>query len=599
MKTNSPILIVLFLAPILFLSSCEDEAPSPPPPPQNASNTAPDTEPAEPAIGISDYEAKRLQEENDDLRQQIADQEIASADQALTEAELSQMEEENEELRSQLETLQNELVRKTAANASNAASDPNAGDTIHYAAQDSQTAELRAQVANLQNRMRILQETQSRALRPTVPVAQAQPVAPLSIQSARYGSQPPTISNVSYFYEPMSRYGNWIQSNQYGYVWSPYQGQDPNWSPYRNGRWGQTDHGWTWFSNEPHGWATTHYGRWARNPGLGWLWVPGTMWAPAWVSLRANDQYAGWAPLPPHSVHQHSFGNNVDSLYGIPYDNYVFVPQNILKQGNYRNHYYPRNQTRSLFPRTSNCTRIDRRTGRHFAHHHGFDVYGGTRAKVPRYNLAFDAPKDHHHHHKLGIHRPHNNTSDIILRMFQPDRQYRSVPASFTRVNSALFFPPIAKAVASAPRTSHPGAHKAAPNKKPTANKTANNSNSKNNNNRPSNPKNNANKKPSGNNNNSNKNKGAKKKGNSSQKGKSGDNNKPNKSGNKSGNSKNKGKGKGINAAKGKGKGNDKAKGKGKASNNNKNKKPDEKFIVDPRTGKKIPISSLPPALRP
>ncbi len=31
----------------------------------------------------------------------------------------------------------------------------------------------------------------------------------------------------------------------------------------------------------------------------GWVWVPGNVWAPAWVSWRTANSYVGWAPLPP------------------------------------------------------------------------------------------------------------------------------------------------------------------------------------------------------------------------------------------------------------------------------------------------------------
>jgi len=32
---------------------------------------------------------------------------------------------------------------------------------------------------------------------------------------------------------------------------------------------------------------------------FGWIWVPHTQWAPAWVSWRQGAGYVGWAPLPP------------------------------------------------------------------------------------------------------------------------------------------------------------------------------------------------------------------------------------------------------------------------------------------------------------
>ena len=55
------------------------------------------------------------------------------------------------------------------------------------------------------------------------------------------------------------------------------------WRPYYYGRWEWTTEGWLWVSDEPFGWATYHYGRWSFDGGLGWFWVPGYQWAPAWV----------------------------------------------------------------------------------------------------------------------------------------------------------------------------------------------------------------------------------------------------------------------------------------------------------------------------
>src|SRR4029450_3616844 len=50
------------------------------------------------------------------------------------------------------------------------------------------------------------------------------------------------------------------------------------------------------------GWVVYHYGRWAFEPGIGWFWVPGDEWAPAWVNWRYGDEYVGWAPLPPDEL---------------------------------------------------------------------------------------------------------------------------------------------------------------------------------------------------------------------------------------------------------------------------------------------------------
>jgi uncharacterized protein YraI len=99
------------------------------------------------------------------------------------------------------------------------------------------------------------------------------------------------------FYNRLSPYGSWtwIQGQ---YVWVP-RGVDRGWRPYTRGRWVYTDRGWTWVSREPFGWATYHYGRWGFSNRVGWFWVPGNRWAPAWVSWRQSDDYLAWAPLPP------------------------------------------------------------------------------------------------------------------------------------------------------------------------------------------------------------------------------------------------------------------------------------------------------------
>src|SRR6266404_7433796 len=89
------------------------------------------------------------------------------------------------------------------------------------------------------------------------------------------------------FYNKLEPYGDWIETGDYGYVFHPRQAESSrSWRPYTDGRWVYTDAGCTWISEEPFGWATYHYGRWTRLRGIGWVWVPGNQWAPAWVSWR-------------------------------------------------------------------------------------------------------------------------------------------------------------------------------------------------------------------------------------------------------------------------------------------------------------------------
>jgi hypothetical protein len=109
--------------------------------------------------------------------------------------------------------------------------------------------------------------------------------------------------SVDFFYNNLSG-GSWIEVGDYGYCWQPEVAvSNTNWRPYADGYWAYTDEGWTWVSYEDFGWATYHYGRWARLQDQGWVWVPGRdedmEWGPAWVSWRTGGDYVGWAPLPP------------------------------------------------------------------------------------------------------------------------------------------------------------------------------------------------------------------------------------------------------------------------------------------------------------
>ncbi len=104
--------------------------------------------------------------------------------------------------------------------------------------------------------------------------------------------------DVGFFYDQLASYGNWIERPNYGWVWTP-RDVSASWRPYQAGHWVWSDEGWTWLSDEPYGWATYHYGRWYQDSEIGWAWVPGTDWGPAWVSWQEGQDNVGWAPLPP------------------------------------------------------------------------------------------------------------------------------------------------------------------------------------------------------------------------------------------------------------------------------------------------------------
>ena len=121
---------------------------------------------------------------------------------------------------------------------------------------------------------------------------------PQSMPAARAALRP----EYRLFYDSLTDYGSWTLIEPFGYVFRP-RFELTQWRPYSNGFWVPTDlYGWVWVSAEPFGWATYHYGRWFFDAFQGWVWTPGVDWAPAWVNWQANDNYVGWAALPPRGA---------------------------------------------------------------------------------------------------------------------------------------------------------------------------------------------------------------------------------------------------------------------------------------------------------
>lgn len=170
-------------------------------------------------------------------------------------------------------------------------------------------------------------------------------------------------STASYgtFYRKLEPYGAWRETSDYGYVWQPREAEESrNWRPYTDGHWVYTDAGWTWVSDESFGWATYHYGRWVRLRRIGWVWVPGEEWAPAWVSWRTSKDYVGWAPLPPEARfdRKHGIRNWADNYYDITPDQYAFVPGNEFGSRQVRTSVVPVERNVTIVIETTNVTNI-------------------------------------------------------------------------------------------------------------------------------------------------------------------------------------------------------------------------------------------------
>jgi hypothetical protein len=92
-------------------------------------------------------------------------------------------------------------------------------------------------------------------------------------------------------------YGEWIWSELYGYAWRPYRSQDEGWRPYLQGRWVPMSGRQFWVPDEPWGWVPYHLGLWHFDKKHGWVWLPGSAFAPAWVSWGMCDDIRYFRPL--------------------------------------------------------------------------------------------------------------------------------------------------------------------------------------------------------------------------------------------------------------------------------------------------------------
>lgn len=147
-----------------------------------------------------------------------------------------------------------------------------------------------------------------------------------------------TDYDISFFYDYLAPYGLWVRHSRYGYVWIP-KVNLPRWRPYTYGYWVWTDYGWTWVSSFRWGWAALHYGRWGWDSHLGWYWVPGNVWAPAWVIWRYNQLYVGWTPLPPDVRFIPGIG--IRSVPDISYEYWVFVEGRYFLRSNLHRYVLP------------------------------------------------------------------------------------------------------------------------------------------------------------------------------------------------------------------------------------------------------------------
>ncbi len=205
---------------------------------------------------------------------------------------------------------------------------------------------------------------------------------PYGQQQQQYGAD----MDMDSMYNYLAIYGNWVYMQPYGYVWTP-RNMGYQWRPYSNGHWVMTEYGWTWIAYEPWGSIPFHYGRWGYDDYMGWYWVPGTTWGPAWVSWRGNDQYTGWAPLQPGI--EIRVGMDFGSLsINIPLRSWNFLQTSHFMDSDVNRYSLPYERNSTLFNYTNDRNNYGFRNDRIYNGGIGVDiVQRATRRNVTQYRI--------------------------------------------------------------------------------------------------------------------------------------------------------------------------------------------------------------------
>jgi len=97
-----------------------------------------------------------------------------------------------------------------------------------------------------------------------------------------------------------NNFGEWIWHDIYGNVWRPFTNDyypTGTWQPYYFGQWREINGGLFWVPQESWGWVPYHLGTWIWNKKLGWVWLPGSVFAPAWIDWDFYFGYFSWRPI--------------------------------------------------------------------------------------------------------------------------------------------------------------------------------------------------------------------------------------------------------------------------------------------------------------
>lgn len=216
-----------------------------------------------------------------------------------------------------------------------------------------------------------------------------------SVSEAQYYGDPQVrmrhsdgFGHIGFFYRPLLQHGEWIELEAGFYAWRPHR-TSFGWRPYRYGHWAWSNHGWYWISREPYGWAVYHYGRWFYDEYYGWIWIPDDIWGPAWVEWRYDDDYIGWAPLPPYATFHVNVGIHYTMGWAAPYNYWCFVRHGHFTKTNYNHYMVSSSTTRRLIKttRSAGSYSIDRGTVFNHGPERSF-IEGRGRVRIETYDVT-------------------------------------------------------------------------------------------------------------------------------------------------------------------------------------------------------------------
>jgi len=251
----------------------------------------------------------------------------------------------------------------------------------------------------------------------------------------------------NFFYSSLSPYGEWVEIDYDVYAWRPV-GVRRHWTPYTDGRWVWTNHGWYWDSYEPFGWATFHYGRWYYDDYYGWMWLPDNEWGPAWVDWRYDDDYIGWSPLPPYARFGIDFGIHFSIDWIAPIHYWSFVRYNhfcghdihgYIVGDNYKNNIYKHTKYRNdygyrdgrVINRGVDRDFVERRSGNKISERELVNTSRlrsnserGRDTRIEVYRPSDDAVKKTRNIEKFEVRKSERNTN-LDLRKVEKERIVR------------------------------------------------------------------------------------------------------------------------------------------------------------------------------